>query len=184
MSQISIWPLCKTWLSTWWQNPCWQSQRSDVSCSWPPGLHTSQEDFVSLLFADPLQVIKVLRLMFGKVRLGIGSGLVLSKQIVNTCRTRLVLLALFVVALNPYSNEWANSNKLNIILKCYWHDLLLRYILLTVFSVLWKTLTCLQQQFVTLPHKGHVLTALHVTVYLCSRVLNGFTCYLIHFNSY
>ncbi len=33
----------KTWLSTWWQNPCWQSQRSDVSCSWPPGLHTSQE---------------------------------------------------------------------------------------------------------------------------------------------
>ncbi len=30
MSQISIWPLRKTWLSTWWQNPCWQSQRSDV----------------------------------------------------------------------------------------------------------------------------------------------------------
>ncbi len=27
MSQISIWPLRKTWLSTWWQNPCWQSQR-------------------------------------------------------------------------------------------------------------------------------------------------------------
>ncbi len=22
MSQISIWPLRKTWLSTWWQNPC------------------------------------------------------------------------------------------------------------------------------------------------------------------
>ncbi len=33
MSQISIWPLSKTWLSTWWQNPCWQSQRSDISCS-------------------------------------------------------------------------------------------------------------------------------------------------------
>ncbi len=45
MSEISIWPLCKTWLSTWWQNPCWQSQRSDVSCSLPPGLHTSQEGF-------------------------------------------------------------------------------------------------------------------------------------------
>ncbi len=45
MSEISIWPLRKTWLSTWWQNPCWQSQRSDVSCSWPPGLHTSQEGF-------------------------------------------------------------------------------------------------------------------------------------------
>ncbi len=29
-------------LSTWWQNP---SQGSDVSCSWPPGLHTSQEGF-------------------------------------------------------------------------------------------------------------------------------------------
>ncbi len=31
MSEISIWPLRKTWLSTWLQNPCWQSQRSDVS---------------------------------------------------------------------------------------------------------------------------------------------------------
>ncbi len=47
MSEISIWPLRKTWLSAWWQNPCWQSQRSDVSCSWPPGLHTSQEEFCS-----------------------------------------------------------------------------------------------------------------------------------------
>ncbi len=47
MSEISIWPLRKTWLRTWWQNPCWQSQRSDVSCSWPPGLHTSQERFLS-----------------------------------------------------------------------------------------------------------------------------------------
>ncbi len=45
MSEISIWPLHKTWLSTWWQNPCWQSQRSDVSCSWPPSLRTSQEGF-------------------------------------------------------------------------------------------------------------------------------------------
>ncbi len=45
MSQIIIWPLHKTWLSTWWQNSCWQSQRSDVSCSWLPGLHTSQERF-------------------------------------------------------------------------------------------------------------------------------------------
>ncbi len=45
MSEISIWPLRKTWLSTWWQNSCCQSQRSDVSCSWPPGLHTSQEGF-------------------------------------------------------------------------------------------------------------------------------------------
>ncbi len=35
ISKISIWPLRKTWFSTWWQNPCWRSQRSDVSCSWP-----------------------------------------------------------------------------------------------------------------------------------------------------
>uniref|UniRef100_A0A4W4HAZ5 Anion exchange protein n=1 Tax=Electrophorus electricus TaxID=8005 RepID=A0A4W4HAZ5_ELEEL len=27
------------------RNPCWQSQRSDVSCSWSPGLHTSQRGF-------------------------------------------------------------------------------------------------------------------------------------------
>ncbi len=33
MSEINFCPLRKTWL-TWWQNPCWQSQRSDVSCSW------------------------------------------------------------------------------------------------------------------------------------------------------
>ena len=23
MREISIWPLCKTWLRTWWQNLCW-----------------------------------------------------------------------------------------------------------------------------------------------------------------
>ncbi len=34
MSEKSIWPLRKTRLGTWWQNPCWHSQRSDVSCSW------------------------------------------------------------------------------------------------------------------------------------------------------
>ncbi len=45
MSQISIWPLCKTRLST-----CWQSQRSDISCSWPPGLHTSQDGFCPTLY--------------------------------------------------------------------------------------------------------------------------------------
>ncbi len=39
-----------------------QSQRPDVSCSWPSGSHTSQEGFCPLLFADPLQVIKVSKL--------------------------------------------------------------------------------------------------------------------------
>src|SRR4029434_8595110 len=33
--------------ATWWNNPCWQAQTSDVSCSWSPGLHTSQEGFWS-----------------------------------------------------------------------------------------------------------------------------------------
>ncbi len=42
-----------------WKNPCWQSQRSDVSCSWPPVCTHLRRDFVPLLFADPLQVIKV-----------------------------------------------------------------------------------------------------------------------------
>ncbi len=69
MREISIWPLRKTWLSTWWQNPSCQSQRSDVSCSWPPGLHTSQEGFCPTLLAEPLQVIKVLRLAFGNSNL-------------------------------------------------------------------------------------------------------------------
>ncbi len=76
MSEISIWPLHKTWFSAWWQNPCWQSQRSDVSCRWSPGLHTSQEGFCSLLFADHIQVIKVSRLMF------VNSNLRLPPQIV------------------------------------------------------------------------------------------------------
>ncbi len=67
MSEISIWHFHKTWLSTWWQNPCWQSQRSDVSCSWPPGL--LRRDFVPLFFADPLEVFKVSRLTFGKSNL-------------------------------------------------------------------------------------------------------------------
>ncbi len=49
--------------STWWQNPCWQSQRSDVFVVVGHQVCTHlRRDFVSLLFADPLQVIKVSRL--------------------------------------------------------------------------------------------------------------------------
>ncbi len=68
LSKISIWPLRKTWLSTFWQNPCWQSQRSDVSCSWPLDLHTSQEGLATFansnlqLAPQILYVIKVWRL--------------------------------------------------------------------------------------------------------------------------
>ncbi len=67
-SKISIWPLLKTWLSTFWQNPCWQSQRSNVSCSWPLDLHTSQEGLATFansnlqLAPQILYVIKVWRL--------------------------------------------------------------------------------------------------------------------------
>ncbi len=52
---------------TWWQNPCWQSQTFLVVvhqvCT-----HL-RRDFVPLLFADPLQVIKVSRLTFGNSNL-------------------------------------------------------------------------------------------------------------------
>src|SRR4029434_5403431 len=47
MQKISIVPPSKTGLSTWWNNPCWQAQTSGFSCSWSPGLHTSQEGFWS-----------------------------------------------------------------------------------------------------------------------------------------
>ncbi len=40
---------------TWWQNTCWQSQRSDVSCSWPPGLHTSQSHSSLQIFSKSLR---------------------------------------------------------------------------------------------------------------------------------
>ncbi len=76
MSQISIWPLHKTWLSTWWQNPCWQSQRSFLVVGHQVCTHL-RWDFVPRLFADPLQVIKILRLMFG------NSNLLLPPQIFN-----------------------------------------------------------------------------------------------------
>src|SRR4029434_7541911 len=48
--------------STWRNNPCWQAQTSDFSCSWSPGLHTSQEEFWS---TPLLQILsKSLRLRF------------------------------------------------------------------------------------------------------------------------
>ncbi len=71
MSQTSIWPLHKTWLSTWWQNPCWQSHtvgHTFLVVGHQVCTHL-RRDFVSLLFTDPLQVIKVSRLMFGNSNL-------------------------------------------------------------------------------------------------------------------
>ncbi len=91
--------LRKTWLSTWWKTPCWQSQRSDVSCSWPPDWHTSQEGFIPLLFPDPFQVIKVSRLTFSK------SNLQLSPQVfygINVWRLARPLQDLNVLLLEPF----------------------------------------------------------------------------------
>ncbi len=64
---FDIWKKISKHDSTWWQNPCWQSQRSDVSCSWPQGKVCThlRRDFVPLPFTDPLQVIKASRLTFG-----------------------------------------------------------------------------------------------------------------------
>ncbi len=68
MCEISIWPLRKTWPYLL-ENPCWHSQRSSVSCSWSQVCTHLWRGLVSLLFADPLQVIKVLRLTFGNSNL-------------------------------------------------------------------------------------------------------------------
>ncbi len=77
-----IWPLCKTRLSTLWQKPRWQSQRSDLSCSWSAGLHTSQEGFCPTPLCRS-SVIMVSKLMFGnfesfsylhRVSMGLRSG--------------------------------------------------------------------------------------------------------------
>lgn len=45
VSEIIISSPSKTWLSAWWRNPYWKGHRQDVSCSWSPGLQTSQEGF-------------------------------------------------------------------------------------------------------------------------------------------
>ncbi len=52
-------PSQKTWLSTWWQNPCWQSQRSGRFFEVGHQVCTHlRRDFVPLLFADPLQSLR------------------------------------------------------------------------------------------------------------------------------
>ncbi len=69
MSQISIWPLCKTRFSTWWQNPCCNYRGQTFLVVGHQVCTHLRRDFVPLLFADPLQVIKVSRLMFGNSNL-------------------------------------------------------------------------------------------------------------------
>ncbi len=69
MSQIIIWPLRKTWLSTWWQNPCGNHRGQMFLVVGHQVCTHLRRDFVPLLFADPLQVIKVSRLTFGNLNL-------------------------------------------------------------------------------------------------------------------
>ncbi len=94
MSEISIWPRRKTWFCTWWQIPCRQSQRSDVSCSWPPGLHTSQEGFCP----TPLQVIMVSRLKFGNSNLQLPPQIFYGMKVWRLAR---LLQDLIVLLLEP-----------------------------------------------------------------------------------
>ena len=54
-----------------WRNRCWQSQKSDVSCSLV-GQHVYKHlrrDFDPLLFTDRLQIMKVSRLSLGNSKL-------------------------------------------------------------------------------------------------------------------
>ncbi len=98
MSQISIWPLRKTWLSTWWQNPCWQSQGQTFLVVGHQVCTHLRRDFVPLLFADPLQVIKVSRLTFVNSNLQLPSQLFYGMKIWRLSRP---LQDLSVLLLEP-----------------------------------------------------------------------------------
>ncbi len=66
MSEISIWPLRKRCLSNLWQDPCWQSQKSDVCHQVCAHLRRDlSHSSLQILF----QVIKVSRLTFGNSNL-------------------------------------------------------------------------------------------------------------------
>ena len=54
-------------LNTWWRNLCWQAQRSDVC--FQQVCTDLGSDFGPLLFADPLQILKVPRLSLGNSKL-------------------------------------------------------------------------------------------------------------------
>ncbi len=74
-SEISIWPLHKTWLSTWWQNPCFTHRGQTLLVVGHQVCTHLGRDFLPLLFEGPLQVIKVSRLTF------VNSNLQLPPQI-------------------------------------------------------------------------------------------------------
>ena len=57
-------------LNTRWRNLCLQAQRSDVCYSFSAGLHQILGGIlVHILFADPLQILKVPRLLLGNSKL-------------------------------------------------------------------------------------------------------------------
>ena len=60
--------------TTWWRKICWQAQRSDFVVVFSAGLHRSWRDFGPLLFADPLQILKVPRLSLHRFLMGFRSG--------------------------------------------------------------------------------------------------------------
>ncbi len=69
MSQISIWPLRKTWLSTWCKTLVGNHRGQTFLVVGHQVCTHLRRDFVPLLLADPLQVIKVSRLTFGNSNL-------------------------------------------------------------------------------------------------------------------
>ena len=69
LCEISIWSPSKTWLSTCWRYRCWQAQRSDVCCSRFVHISGGILERRPLLLADTLQILKVLRLSLGNLKL-------------------------------------------------------------------------------------------------------------------
>ncbi len=65
MHEICIWCKIKLELNIWYKNLCLQLQRSGVSCSSWPGLHTLQQGFGTLLHTGLLQIFRVLGLSLG-----------------------------------------------------------------------------------------------------------------------
>ncbi len=69
MSEISIWPLRKTWLILGGKTLVGNHRGQTFLVVGHQVCTHLRRDFVPLLFADPLQVIKVSRLMFGNSNL-------------------------------------------------------------------------------------------------------------------
>ncbi len=122
MSQISIWPLRKTWLSTWWQNPEVNHRGQTFLVVCHQVCTHIRRDFVPLLFADPLQVIKVSRLTFGNSNLQLPPQIFYGIKVWRLARPlqdlNVLLLeplrcclgrVFWVIDHNPFSMPWQAS---------------------------------------------------------------------------